>query len=623
MSSKRIIPVSVSLLVTALYWVTRTDVHTFDALSYILDVMRKPWNELFHPHHLAYGPFGALMVAILGGSAEHALQHANAIAGGLGAGVFTAIILRRYQRIDLALIAGIALSVSYAYWYYAIEVEVYTVAALFLLCIIWFLDQPMPHRWQWQFGLGLSIAGAVLFHQTNALLVVPLLIAMIYDIRHNPDHRIGWVISGVSAVTVVGVAYAYVMFVVSGFTDWSSAQRWLFQYAITGWWGGQATIDDVVDGISQTIAWSYGTLIGVITLMLSIWQLHKRTITFDAWHRWCWSWIIVYVGFFTWWEPDNIEFWIAVTPLFIMALIAPLRHTTPWGWSIRGFIVLAACTFYTNYAAIDFRGNAQNDLQRDIARAVATQSTVNDLLLIPDGLQELYMPFYHQREHFMSINATMAQMGNWQMACDELQRAIDRSQRAGARIIVASDFLMPTDTMQKRFGLTATAVKSCFQQLMPVMQPMKMPKTVPEHLQINAPAEQLATGMWRTDTMPLLGWQTMNMEIMQRQLPWMFRAGLDPNLTSPILNIPLPRYMTIEIEVRDSADMYAQLFVSDTMNIFSEALSIGWELQAGRHSYTIDLHALPNKPSRLVQFRLDPVADGMNGVVILYGISIE
>jgi len=572
---------------------------------------------------LAYGPFGALMVVIIGGSAEHALQHANAIAGGLGAGVFAAIVLRRYQRIDVALIAGFALSVSYAYWYYAIEVEVYTVAALFLLCIIWFLDEPTPHRWQWQLGLALSIAGAVLFHQTNALLVVPLLVAMAYNIRSYPNHRTGWIISGVGAVTIVSAAYAYVMVVVSGFTDWSSAQQWLLQYAITGWWGGQATLGDIVDGVSQTIAWSYGALIGLITLALSLWQLRTRTFMHSAWHGWCWSWIIVYVAFFTWWEPDNIEFWIAVTPLFILVLIAPLRHTRAWGWSIRGFIALIVCTFYINYDAIDFRGNAQNDLQREFAAAVATQSTPNDLLLIPDGLQELYMPFYHQRKHFMSINATMAQMGNWQMACDELQRAIDRSQRAGAQIIVASDFLVPTDTMQKRFGLTAASVAGCFKYLMPVMHPMEMPKNAPEHVRIATPGEQLTSNVWRTDTTPLIGWQTMHMEVMQRQLPWMFRAALDPNLISPILDIPLPRTMAFDVEVRDSADMYAQLFVSDTMNIFSEEFSIGWQLQAGRHSYTIDLQTLPSVPTRLVQFRFDPVADGMNGVIIIYGISIE
>ena len=77
----------------ALYLFTLTDVHTFDALSYILDVDRKPWRELFHPHHLAYGPLGALIRGLAaavgwGGSAEKLLQLANATAGALGVALF-------------------------------------------------------------------------------------------------------------------------------------------------------------------------------------------------------------------------------------------------------------------------------------------------------------------------------------------------------------------------------------------------------------------------------------------------------------------------------------------------------------------------------------------------------
>jgi hypothetical protein len=48
------------LIVLLRYLTSLTQVHTFDALSYVLDVDRKPLRELFHPHHVAYGPLGAL-----------------------------------------------------------------------------------------------------------------------------------------------------------------------------------------------------------------------------------------------------------------------------------------------------------------------------------------------------------------------------------------------------------------------------------------------------------------------------------------------------------------------------------------------------------------------------------
>lgn len=622
MTHARTIPISMALLVTALFWVTRTDVHTFDALSYILDVMRKPWDELFHPHHLAYGPFGSLMGRVLGGSVEHALQHANAIAGGLGAGVLTAIVLRRYQRIDLAILACLAMSVSYAYWYYAIEVEVYTVAALFLVSVIWFIDVPHPQRWRWQLGLGTAIAGAVLFHQTNALLALPLVVAMILNCRSEPAQWRGWIGAGTVAVVLVAGAYAYVMFGVSSFRDWSTAQQWLFQYATTGWWGGQATLSDIAEGIQYTIAWEYGSVIGAVTLTISVWQLRTRAWMLHTWHGWAWVWLIVYAGFFTWWEPDNIEFWIAITPLIVLLILAPLRHITAWGWAVRALYVCVMVTFGINLMAILQRGDAQQDLQRDISSTIASHSNAGDLLLIPDGLQELYLPFYHGREHFMSVNATIAQTGDWPRACAELQQRIDISQRAGAQIIVASDFLIPTETMQKRFALQPTSVTECLNDNMPLLESVAVTPPIPPLFRIATPAQQLIGGVWQRMEMPLLGWQVTNMQTIQSRMPWRFIASLDPNLVSPIVDMPMPAQMTFDIEVRNTADYTAQLFVSDTINMFSESQSITWQLRNGRHSYTIDISQRISSPARLVQFRLDPVADGANGEIIIYGVSV-
>jgi hypothetical protein len=90
-----------------------------------------------------------------------------------------------------------------------------------------------------------------------------------------------------------------------------------------------------------------------------------------------------------------------------------------------------------------------------------------------------------------------------------------------------------------------------------------------------------------------------------------------------MLDMPLPKAITFDIEVRNTADLYAQLFVSDTINVFTESHSVGWQLREGRHSYTITLTQFNESLMRLIQFRLDPVADGANGEIVIYGISIE
>jgi hypothetical protein len=97
---------------------------------------------------------------------------------------------------------------------------------------------------------------------------------------------------------------------------------------------------------------------------------------------------------------------------------------------------------------------------------------------------------------------------------------------------------------------------------------------------------------------------------------------LDPALVSPLLDMPLPSLLAIRMQVDATADLQAQLFVSDNVAQFDEAQSIRWQLQPGMHTYTIDLRTLPTLPTRLVHLRLDPVADGAGGTVTIAGIWV-
>src|SRR5215212_6388650 len=107
-------PVALFLLTFAIYLTTLTQVHTFDALSYVTSVERKPWTEVFHPHHLAYGPLGVLAMhagRALGytGGAALPMQIVNALAGALGVALFYVIVRRVTRRNDLALISALLL----------------------------------------------------------------------------------------------------------------------------------------------------------------------------------------------------------------------------------------------------------------------------------------------------------------------------------------------------------------------------------------------------------------------------------------------------------------------------------------------------------------------------------
>jgi hypothetical protein len=608
------------LIFTIIYLLTLTEVHTFDALSYIFDVTRKPWQEIFHPHHLAYGPVGAVATWIAGGGdAAHAMQRVNAIAGGAGVAWCGAIAARRWQRSDLTIVSMLALGGSYAFWYYAVEVEVYTLATFFLIGVIWMIDTPAPRTTQWALGLGAMLSGALLFHQTNVLLAIPLLVVAGSEITKNRPVWRPWFIAGLSASAFVLGAYLWVMVGVSGFRSSDQVRAWVLQYANTGWWGGRGTVFDLGMGISNTVASLNGGFFLLIAIGVSLLAIRSRQLS--IWSIWLSVWLLVYGGFFFWWEPDNIEFWIGVTPVAVLLLITPLANTRPWRVHSVIALTLSIMVASSNYGAITLRGDARTDLQRTIASAVAAASQPADLLLIPDGLQELYLPYYHNHTYFLSVNALMTTHQTWAESCTALNTQIDQTQQAGAAVIVAADFLTPSLTMQKRFGIAPDAVTDCLVPILPNFTPLSLPANIPSHLRLAPAGEQLMRGAWRTLNRSPLGWTLTNATPLTGA-DWTIQVDNDPALVSPMLDIPMPRELIITMESIATADQQAQLFVTNQPNQFNEAQSIRWQLQPGVQRYTLNLRDIAALPTRLIQLRLDPVANGNGGRITIRGIDV-
>ncbi len=611
----------VALTSLVVYGATLTQVHTFDALSYILDVSRKPWQQLFHPHHLAYGPFGALIVSLARTDTAQALQWANAIAGSLGSAVLCAIIYRRWLRVDLALLGALSCAFSYAYWYYAVEVEVYTLATLCLLVVLWLVIEPHPAERRWRVSLAVALAGAVLFHQTNALLAIPLLVRAWPGVRTGGTARRGWLAAGAGGILLVAGAYLAVIIGVSGFTSYTAAHHWLFEYVDSGWWGGNASFSDVLLGLSDTLVAGWGTYIGIILVVLTtaVWSSTRTVIK----NWWLLIWLMTYGVFFSWWEPDNIEFWIAVTPIAIILILTPYATLKQWDVRFVGAVVLLAVTFGVNLSAIRLRGDAQTDLQRDIARAVAAASQPADLVLVPDGLQELYLPYYQQREHFLSVNAAIAANTTWQAGCAQIRSEITRTHQAGAAVLMASDFLVPSLAMQQRYGLTPTAVTDCLFDILPLLEPVPMPAGVPAEQRVPTAGELLRAGHLTLLTGEPLGWTSANATTQKHATGWQIQVGLDPSVTSPLLDVVRPRRIVIDLAAEGTADRNGQLFVATAPNQFDEAHAVAWTFGAGRQRVVIDVTTLPDASHRLYQLRIDPVADGNGGIVTIYGISLE
>lgn len=668
--AKRLIAPAIFLCALALYLLTLTQVHTFDALSYILDVDRKPWPELFHPHHLAYGPLGALIRSAAltfgwQGSAELLLQSANALAGAAGVALFAALVGRwaTAGSWPLAPLGALLLGGAYAYWYYAVEVEVYTIAALFLIVglglMLRLIERPSTGL---AVALGVAQGLAVLFHQTNVLLCVPALVALIGSqksaIRSRRSeasaqaqknsqtiHRTRLLTTDRSLLAfyliplglIVGGAYLWVGIGVSGFRSWAALYAWAAGYTQTGWWGGAIDGDKLAllaKGLSGTFSDQIGPPVSLglgLALLLNLRglaQIPRPTLAMLL------SWLLTYGAFFLWWEPDNIEFWIASLPpamlLLMLALNGPRPEQRAAYWMALG---LGAAALIGNLGAIAARGDAGRDLQRSITAALAERSAPGDLLLVPDGLQELYLPFYAGRDQVFSLNQAMQQAGgDWPAACAQIRRRIDLALRSGYGVLIAEAAIRPEPappgeppTPAERFGLEAATVAQCYAPYRAALEPLDLPAGLPGYARLPA-AQALADGPGWDFTRGSWGWGAANVaDAGQDRGGWRLTPGMDPALTSPPLQIDPGRYGAIEIRLAAAtAARDAQLFFLDTNGQATEERSIRWVLEPGAEmrTYRLALRDSPGWQGLVTGLRLDPVGAGDGGAVVVESIRL-
>ncbi|HMQ35155.1 MAG TPA: hypothetical protein PKD53_30835, partial [Chloroflexaceae bacterium] len=572
-----------SACLLSIYLLTLTSVHTYDALSYILDVDRKPWPELFHPHHLAYGPLGALIraaAAALGweGSAERLLQVANALAGALGAAMLGAVATASGPRGApwAGPTATLLLGASYAYWYYAVEVEVYTIAAVFLVACLGLLlalaRDPSPRL---AAALGAAQACAVLFHQTNVLLGVPALVALLLGARDRPRAAVARLLLAYALPLglIVGGAYLWVGLGVSGFRSWGELLGWMAGYATTGLWGGPVGAEKLAllgRGLAESLAQPGGALVGLALLGTLLARRRGLRAAPRGAVAVCLSWLLVYGAFFLWWEPDNIEFWIASMPPFYLLVVL-----AAWGQAgerergrpgdgevgrARGWrdawpqAVLLGCGLVMlalNWAAIGQRGDAERDLQRAVAAALAAGTAPGDLLVAPDGLVELYLPFYEGRDNVASLSQAMAATGgDWEAACALIRGRIDAALAGGYEARIAAEALRPPPappgqppTPAERFGLGADQVAACYAPYAAAMEAVaQADEGLPGHYRIPG-AQELAEGPGWDFTRLTWGWRAANAAPAPSALTgWALRPGLDPALSSPPLALDAGRF---------------------------------------------------------------------------------
>ncbi|MBV9790818.1 MAG: glycosyltransferase family 39 protein [Chloroflexi bacterium] len=628
------VPSALALLALAVFLPTLSDVHTFDALSYIRDVDQRA-GFFFHPHHLLYSPTGWLFWQVwrvfgYDGGSELALKVLNSlVSAACGFGLYR-LTLRISGSWWAALTAAGLLLFNYGVWYFSVEVEVYILALVWLLAALALLIELVTQpRTRTAPLLGVSLGLAALYHQTNGLLVPVVIAGMLLSPLSWRERIKRLVISGSLAGAIVALGYLLVGFGYNGYRSFSQLREWMFFFVETGWWG-HATRDRLTDlgaGLGNTISTEGALPFWIGILVLLVLGLPSAARTWPRIVAICGLWIAIYGGFFSWWEGENIEFWIGtLLPLWLLVGLSVARlgalatRSTAarlgQGVSLVSVVVPLLMVWH-NYPIVERRGDASQDLQRQLADGIKAATAPADLIISPGGVMELYLPYYEDRHNLRTLNATLFEVGgDIPAAFERLRGEIKAGLHAGLTVIVGQE-AMELQERNQRYPIDQPMLDDFWQPYRTSMQPAVVHKGTTYFWRLPN-ATELARGEgWRWQSFDW-GWQAANIEAEQLNGGWCFNPQPDPALVSPLLNLDAGSFRAVEVTMRTSAqNQQAQLFFAGADGAMSDQRSVIWDVigDGAVHVYTVPLAETNGWQGQIERLRLDPISvgDGSDG----------
>ena len=468
--------------VLSLFWATRTQYNTFDAVSYANQIAhlyprthKLTW--LFHPHHLLFNAtgYGAWRLSqLLGyrGGPLVVLESLNAVLGAGGIVLFYLTLRRLMQRsrwLPLLMASGLAL--TFGYWATATDGRVnmpstaLLLGAFYTLCTL--LDSPRPAR---AAVLGGLAGAAVLFHE-SAGLFLPVGLVGIALAEMNPmllpaesrRRRRGLLLiyGGVWLATVI-IPYGVIGWGALGLHSPRAFHMWSSAYSELGWWwsfriahnlrldfyalrhaafveppGTQGTfhIGPHVSGDLATLYWATlaGWFVAVYAFFAALpllWRGHHRALMVV-----CLVWIMLYAAFFTIWSPGYFVFWVPVlAPVSVLVGLALAHYRARRGhvwvpWLVGAWIVLFATLNLQASMLPHLRTNASPFATA--ARDIRARTLPGDVVLLAgagDGAQcEVDIPYFADREvvslHGLLTRAHENKALAWNAASAQMEQA--------------------------------------------------------------------------------------------------------------------------------------------------------------------------------------------------------
>ncbi|MEJ5244288.1 MAG: hypothetical protein WHV28_01100 [Bacteroidota bacterium] len=402
-----------------------------DGIIYAARAKEGVW--VFHPHHLLYHVFTLLVIKgihIFIPSCEVylILSGINSAFGAALVTLFCLILIERYdfKRIQ-AISASFLVAFSYGIWYYSTCVEVYIIPLFFaVLSLYYFLKNPDDY-----FKISLFAALATLFHQTYVFLLFVYLISFLFS-RKKTSIILKF---GIYFLLLVGIPYVLVLIFDYKVKSISEAYYELTFYAhkLPYFWsklGFSIILNDLIgfarvitsihlilglDFVQNIISnyfssnsfkeeyylirnasnWEiYFALILLFTLCtifcyfftISIKNFIKNK-SYKIEKVWLILFLIFFVGFFSFWSSNNLEFWISIYFFLILFLVIFNKNNV----NFKLYLTIGILLFSYNFiSTTQFVLTSDNDFYQNKINNLKLAIDKNDLLVIDNNNYMLY-----------------------------------------------------------------------------------------------------------------------------------------------------------------------------------------------------------------------------------------
>jgi hypothetical protein len=425
-----------------------------DGLGYASLIRQGDFNGISNPSHLLYGWLGwaAYQVALAFGSDAgplRVLQVLDAICGAIGVAILWYVVRTSIgDRLVAILVCGLT-AFSYGHWFYSVSAEVYALSTLLIIIALAFAYRAAMQPGAATFAVfGAANGLAVLGHTTNVLFAFVALAALLLAWQRLPGvavARCGLAYAG-AVCAVVLPAYALTIAVL-GLDSPRDVYDWYTALAQSGNWGfwssttplrgaigaGRALVGGQflfsIDGFrafveshlnwqpreelylvrnlgerpARLIALFLVVVLAGLLALAARWVLRPalrangRTLALL-----CVCWIVVYAPFIAWWEPVNVEFWIALWVPGAILLALPLSADSSTVWRrLRPFAVgsLLGALFLTNlFGSVVLQRGARDDYWRTRVSWYEENTTSSDVVLTSGYTWSSYMRYFSRAE---------------------------------------------------------------------------------------------------------------------------------------------------------------------------------------------------------------------------------